>query len=175
MDLEREVRSLLADRCQKCHGPEKQKGGLRLDLRDAMRNAGDSGETAVVPGDADASELIRRVASSDELERMPPEGPPMSAEGVRLLRRWIDEGASWSGEAVDAAAGGPGEMVVTDDDRQHWSFRPLRAIEPPAVDARRAGDEPDRPVHPRGAARSAVSPWPRPPALASWSAASPST
>ena len=132
-DLEREVRSLLADRCQKCHGPEKQKGGLRLDLRDAMRDAGASGETAVVPGDADSSELIRRVASPDEFERMPPAGPPLSPEGVRLLKRWIDEGASWSGEAVVAGAGGPGEMVVTDEDRRHWSFRPLKAVEPPAV------------------------------------------
>ncbi len=132
-DLESEVRSLLADRCQKCHGPEKQKGGLRLDLRAAMRDAGDSGDKAIIPGNAEASELIRRVASSDELERMPPAGPPVSAEGVRLLKRWIDEGASWSGEAVEATPGAPGEMVVTDDDRQHWSFRPLRAIAPPVV------------------------------------------
>ena len=133
VDFEREVRSLLADHCQKCHGPEKQKGGLRLDLRDAMRDAGDSGEKAIVPGDAEASELIRRVASSDELERMPPSGPPMSAEGVRLLKRWIDEGAPWSGGESDARRAGPGEMVVTDGDRQHWSFRPLRAITPPTV------------------------------------------
>lgn len=133
VDLERAVRSLLADRCQKCHGPEKQKGGLRLDSRDAMRDAGDSGEKAIVPGDAAASELIRRVASSDELERMPPAGPALSTEGVRLLKRWIDEGASWSGEAVAAAPGGPREMVVTDDDRRHWSFRPLKAIVPPPV------------------------------------------
>jgi hypothetical protein len=56
--FEREVRPILTEHCFKCHGPEKKKGGLRLDERAAMIGGGDSGEPAVVPGKSGESPLI---------------------------------------------------------------------------------------------------------------------
>ena len=52
--FEKEVRPLLADRCFECHGPEKQKGGLRLDQKASILGAGDSEAVAVVPGNPGA-------------------------------------------------------------------------------------------------------------------------
>ena len=68
------VRPLLADRCYKCHGPEKQKGGLRLDSKASALKGGDSKEPSVVPGDSAKSRIIKLVSSKDPEERMPTEG-----------------------------------------------------------------------------------------------------
>ena len=69
--FEKSVRPLLADRCFKCHGPEKQWNGLRLDSRTALLRGGDSGP-AVVPGNPDDSPLLKMVTHSDPELRMPP-------------------------------------------------------------------------------------------------------
>src|SRR5690242_16332569 len=49
-DPDAEARSILAANCVKCHGPTKQKGGLRFDTRDGLLAKGDSGSPAVTPG-----------------------------------------------------------------------------------------------------------------------------
>jgi Protein of unknown function (DUF1553)/Protein of unknown function (DUF1549)/Planctomycete cytochrome C len=117
----------------KCHGPEKQKGGLRLDVKAAAFKGGDSEERGIVPGHADESRVIRAVTSTDDDERMPPRkggGEPLSAKQIALLRQWIDAGAEWP-ESGDAAKVVRSEMKVTDEDRQHWAFRPLAKVAPP--------------------------------------------
>jgi hypothetical protein len=68
---------------------------------------------AIVPEDADSSELLARVTAEDESLRMPPEGKPLSAQEVDVLRRWIDEGAEY---------------------RKHWAFVPPAQREPPAIE-----------------------------------------
>src|SRR5208282_5623324 len=55
--FERNVRPILATRCQGCHGPAKQKGGLRLDARAAVLAGGSTGP-AVVPGKPKESLLV---------------------------------------------------------------------------------------------------------------------
>src|SRR6266850_2195822 len=95
-DFSREVRPLLEEHCVKCHGPEKQKGGLRFDTKEGAFKKGESGETAVVPGHASESRLIKLVSSKDDTERMPSKGEPLSAGQIDLLKRWIDAGARWS-------------------------------------------------------------------------------
>jgi hypothetical protein len=72
VDFENHVRPLLIARCGDCHGPEEQKGGLRLDARHFAFKGGDSGE-AIVPRQSEESELVRRITSDDADERMPPE------------------------------------------------------------------------------------------------------
>src|SRR5271163_4519692 len=52
--FEAKVRPLLTDNCLECHGADKHKGGLRLDVRDAMLKGGETGP-AVVPGKPEAS------------------------------------------------------------------------------------------------------------------------
>jgi uncharacterized membrane protein len=88
---------ILESRCFECHGPEKQKSGLRLDKRWAALTGGESGKPAVVPGDAFASALIRAITLPGEDRRaMPPSGKIRLAPAeVVLLIDWINQGAAW--------------------------------------------------------------------------------
>jgi hypothetical protein len=130
VDFARDVRPILERACWKCHGPEKQKGGLRFDLRTVALGLGDSGARAIAPGKADQSELLRRVEADDVEERMPPKSDPISRAETRILRAWIDQGADWP-ETAAAATEGQKAMVVTAEDRRHWSYRPLSNVVPP--------------------------------------------
>src|SRR5690242_2815826 len=103
-DAGAEARSILTASCVKCHGPTKQKGGLRFDSRDGLLGKGDSGSPAVTPGKPTASEMIRRVTSTEAGVRMPPGGARLSAAQVAALRKWIEAGAAWSGEGTGPAA-----------------------------------------------------------------------
>ena len=67
--FEQEVRPLLVEKCYACHGAEKQKGGLRLDSREAILKGGESGP-AVVPGKPEESLLVE--AMNYEGLEMPP-------------------------------------------------------------------------------------------------------
>src|SRR5262245_2094131 len=142
IDFDRDVRPLLAGHCVKCHGPEKQQGGVRLDQRATQLRPADSGSRPVVPGRPADSEMIRRLEASDASERMPPDADPLKGEQIAILRAWIEQGAVMP-EAVMPKGGAPGaaaqssesrrEMVVTDDDRRHWSYLPLSEVPLPAV------------------------------------------
>ncbi len=88
------VLPILRDECFRCHG-EKEKGGLRLNSRAAALKAGESAKPAVVPGDLAASELIRRLRSKDESERMPPKGEGLRPEQIAALESWVKNGALW--------------------------------------------------------------------------------
>src|SRR5687768_10099213 len=71
ISFKRDVQPLLEARCNTCHGPQSQKNGLRLDLRQDALEGGDTGP-AIAPGKSAESELIRRVLSSDPAKKMPP-------------------------------------------------------------------------------------------------------
>jgi len=135
-DFSREVRPLLEQHCVKCHGPEKQKGGLRFDTKEGAFKVGESGEKAIVPGHANQSPLIKLVSSKDGAERMPPKGDPLSSEQIERLKRWIDAGAEWPEAVASAGAVARPEMVVTEEDRKHWSYLPLTNPAPPSVESK---------------------------------------
>ncbi len=118
VDFDADIAPLLKDRCLACHGAEKQRGGLRLDDKKAALAGGDSG-VAIRPKQSGASPLLARVASQDPADRMPPKGPPLTAEQIAKLTAWIDQGAGWP------------ERFKADD--KHWAFEPIRRIAPPAV------------------------------------------
>jgi hypothetical protein len=88
------VLPILREECFRCHG-EKQKGGLKLDSRDAAIAGGESKLPAIVPGKASASEMIARLRHADEEERMPPNGDPLKPWQIAALAAWIDAGARW--------------------------------------------------------------------------------
>lgn len=132
VDFARDVQPILEKRCWKCHGPEKQQGSLRFDRRDGAIRAGDSGMMAISPGRVSESELIRRVEATNADERMPPKSDPLTADQLRILREWIEKGAIWP-ESTKVTSTSRSEMVVSDEDRQHWSYRPLHGVELPAV------------------------------------------
>ena len=109
----RDIRPILSDRCFLCHGPDraKQQAGLRLDIR-AEAVAPRRNGAAIVPGNAEASELWRRINDHDPHRVMPtPESGkrPLTDAEKNLLRRWIDEGAPYEDHWAFAA---PKESAV---------------------------------------------------------------
>jgi hypothetical protein len=100
IDYNRDVRPILSKHCFACHGQDEgqRKKGLRLDRRDAATRPLDDGNTAIVPGDPDGSELVFRVTEMDETVRMPPPkaGEPLSPPEIETLRRWVEQGATYS-------------------------------------------------------------------------------
>lgn len=99
VDFNRDIRPILSDTCFRCHGPSEKdrKADLRFDREEsAKQDLG--GYAAIVPGKPGESELIARVTSQDEDERMPPadSGKTLSESQIGLLRRWIDQGARWA-------------------------------------------------------------------------------
>src|SRR5204862_1237009 len=91
----RDVRPILSQHCFKCHSTDQQKGGLRLDGSERATAELKSGHKAIVPGKAEASELMRRVTSTDEDEVMPQKGARLSEAQVATLREWISAGARY--------------------------------------------------------------------------------
>src|SRR5438105_679152 len=98
LEFNRDVRSILADKCFKCHGPDgnARKASLRLDHRDDALAPHDNGRP-IVPGKPDESEFVRRIESTDEDEQMPPRKSnlQLSKAEAAVLRRWIAEGAEY--------------------------------------------------------------------------------
>jgi hypothetical protein len=134
VDFDKQVRPLLTRTCFRCHGDEKQRGSLRLDQRATALQGGDSGKPAIKPRDPAGSVLIQRITATDLKVCMPPKDDPrLTPAEIALLERWIAEGANWPAGETAPALPGKKEMVVTDADRQHWAFRPLRPGQPPAV------------------------------------------
>ena len=94
LHFKEDVFPLLARTCFECHGPDKQKGGLRLDLKSAV--FADREFPTVVSGDPEESELILRVTlGDDDDDRMPPEGERLTEDQIASLSKWIEEGAFW--------------------------------------------------------------------------------
>jgi mono/diheme cytochrome c family protein len=93
VDFATEVRPLLMTRCVSCHGPDKQEGGLRLDSADAARQGGDTGP-AIVPGDLDASLLVKAIRFDDPEFQMPPKDRLADSQ-IATLTRWVGQGATW--------------------------------------------------------------------------------
>jgi mono/diheme cytochrome c family protein len=143
-DVDAEARSILTANCLKCHGPAKQKGGLRFDSREGALAKGESGETAIVPGRPAASELIRRVSVRDAAVRMPPGDTSLTVSQIETLRKWIEAGAAWPRAGTGAVTTGRSELTVSDEDRRHWAFQPLRKVDLPAAPAGRVRTPIDR-------------------------------
>lgn len=120
-DFDREIRPIFKEHCISCHGQVKQKSGLRLDAGALVKKGGKSGEV-VVPGKSGESELIRRVTSDVDDERMPPEGKRLTPAEVGLLKRWIDAGAKH-----------PKDEVIAKSPAEHWAFQVLRSPAVPTV------------------------------------------
>ena len=121
VDFVRDVQPIFREHCYQCHGEEKQKGELRLDVKAAAMKGGESHAPNIVPGQSAQSPLVQFVAGEDKDMIMPPKGERLSAEQVATLRRWVDEGAVWPESA---------DTVKLVDRRDWWSFKPLPAPTP---------------------------------------------
>ncbi|MBM83595.1 MAG: hypothetical protein CMJ78_23805 [Planctomycetaceae bacterium] len=118
VDFNRDIRSILSNKCFQCHGPDvnERQAGLRLDELKGATVELDSGAVAVVPGKPGESELITRITSDDPDLRMPPSdsGKQLSADEKRLLTEWVKQGAKFA---------------------KHWSYIVPARPEPPKVSA----------------------------------------
>jgi cytochrome c553 len=123
--FEKSVRPVLATQCFDCHGPVKQKGGLRLDSRAAILTGGDSGP-ALVPGKPEDSLLVRAIGYGDS-PRMPPKHKLHDSE-IAALIKWIKQGAPWPEHDPSKVRLTPStpSRAITEKDRQFWSFRPVQ-------------------------------------------------
>jgi hypothetical protein len=93
-----DIAPILIDNCLACHGPKKAEGGYRVDTYHELLKAGDSGEVPIATAPDQASELLRRIVSDDDSERMPAESEPLTPEQVQLVRQWIAAGGTFDGE-----------------------------------------------------------------------------
>ncbi|HSQ56246.1 MAG TPA: DUF1549 domain-containing protein, partial [Gemmata sp.] len=113
VDFARDVKPIFAKHCAKCHGPDKQRGGLRLDRRtDALRGS-DHG-AVIVPGKPGESRLLKILSDDNPEVRMPPKGDPLSVSEIATIQMWIEQGAKG---ADDAPAANPADW---------WSFKPIK-------------------------------------------------
>ncbi|MCC6794921.1 MAG: PSD1 domain-containing protein [Candidatus Hydrogenedentes bacterium] len=125
IDFAKDVKPIFAERCYSCHGPEKQKNGLRLDARDAAFGGGDSGKV-ISAGDPDGSLLIKLVTGGDEKRIMPPQGDRLTDAQIAILKAWVQQGAVWPDDHA-------GDAVINID---HWAFKaPQRPATPAVNDA----------------------------------------
>lgn len=119
VDFNRDVRPILSSKCLLCHGPDEEarKAGLRLDQRAGALAELTSGNAAVVPGESGTSELIARITTDNEDQRMPPAdtGEKLSAKQIDILNRWVNQGAEYSKHWAYIAPQQPVPPDVTTD------------------------------------------------------------
>jgi hypothetical protein len=130
--FETKIRPVLVRQCYSCHSAEGDKpgGGLLVDSRTGLRRGGDRG-AAIVPGDPDASLLIRAIRYTDTRLKMPPakDGGKLPANVVADFERWVKMGAP---DARTEQAAAP-RAADTEKAKQHWSFQPPRKTAAPTV------------------------------------------
>ncbi|HEY1603065.1 MAG TPA: c-type cytochrome domain-containing protein [Pirellulales bacterium] len=91
----RDIRPLLQDRCQGCHQPAKQLGGLVMTSYERIKKGGESGAPGVVAGKPEESELLSQILpQGDKPPAMPKGAAPLKPDQVELIKRWIAEGAA---------------------------------------------------------------------------------
>lgn len=127
--FESRIRPVLASSCYDCHGPEKQKGGLRVDWRDGLLKGGDSGP-AIIPGNPDGSLLIKAISGQHPELRMPKNADPLPALAIENLRSWIRDGAPdpRSQPSTNSSSDWSAAFALR---RQWWCWQPLKNPSPP--------------------------------------------
>lgn len=112
VDYNTQIKPLLNKNCIACHGGVKKASGFSLLFKHEALAPAKSGKPAIIPGDADGSEMIRRLTLTDLDERMPLDHPPLKADEIETLRKWIDQGAEWG---------------------DHWAYQPVEKPDLPKV------------------------------------------
>ena len=126
IDFNRDIRPVISRNCLTCHGPDEheRKAGLRLDDRDSATKARD-GQQTIVPGDAEASLLIRRIRSTDPEDLMPPpkSHKQLTTDEIGLLETWITQGAPYADHwaFIPPNKANIGESAVY----HHWAKNPI--------------------------------------------------
>lgn len=128
VDFSADVKPIINKQCISCHGGVKAKAGFSLLFREDALAPTESGKPAIIPGNADESEMIRRITHKDPEERMPYRHEPLSKEEIRTLKRWIDQGAEWG---------------------DHWAYLPVEKTSIPSVNNEWVKNDIDRFIYER--------------------------
>ena len=126
VDFARDIQPLFAAKCFSCHGAEKQKGGLRLDLKAGALEGGDNGKV-FIPGKSAESKLVHALAGLGESGIMPPKEQPLTPAEIGKVRAWIDAGASWPDD---------GKVAVKKSD--HWAYQQVKRPALPPIGSRQS-------------------------------------
>jgi cytochrome c553 len=154
--FEAKIRPLLVNSCFECH-TDDEKGGLRLDSRSSLLKGGDSGP-AIVPGNPDASLLMKAVRHAEGVSKMPRRAPKLADLQIAALAEWITMGAPWPAPAgagsngstsaaapPPAAAPASAERPIDPQLKAFWSFQPIhKPAVPQPKDAAWAKNDIDR-------------------------------
>ena len=124
VEFVKQIRPILEQKCFKCHGPEKQKSGLRLDAKKAALQGGDDGPVFVAGKPAE-SEIIKRIVGHDPDEIMPPKGDPLTAGQIGLFVAWIEQGAAWPDDGIEVRT-----------KTKHWAFQAPKRPDVPKISER---------------------------------------
>ena len=124
VDFEKDVAPIFSSHCIDCHGPQEQESRFRLDRLASILAGGNSGEPAVVPGNAQASFLLKLVRHEVPDMEMPPDGLLTKGE-IGKIEQWIIEGAK------TPATYGPAKARV---ELSHWAFQPIAATNGQTID-----------------------------------------
>ncbi|MCG2587259.1 DUF1553 domain-containing protein [Rhodohalobacter sulfatireducens] len=114
VDYNKDIKPILNNQCIACHGGVKRSSGFSLLFQEEAYSPNESGKPAIVPGNPEESEMIRRINHPNPEERMPPEGEPLSADKIELLTQWIEQGAKWG---------------------EHWAYQKPQPVSPPQVNS----------------------------------------
>jgi hypothetical protein len=131
--FEKRVRPVLADRCFRCHSrqSEKLKGGLMLDSREGVLKGGEGGPI-LSPGEPEKGRLILALRYENPDLQMPPQGKLKGAE-IEAITAWVRMGAPWPGGATAPAVNFASGFDLERRRREHWSWQPIHAVQPPRV------------------------------------------
>jgi mono/diheme cytochrome c family protein len=110
IDFNTQVKPIFNKKCIICHGGVRRKANFSLLFRSEALAKAESGKFAIVPGEPDKSEMIRRLSLKDPEERMPYKHEALSQAEIDILKKWIKEGAQWG---------------------DHWAYVPVKDVDVP--------------------------------------------
>jgi len=124
VDFGREVRPILAENCFRAMGRTSRRGSCGWICRRSRPSRPNRCETAIVPKQPDKSELVRRITSADEDEKMPPKDSrkSLTAGQIESLKKWIAQGAAYEGHWAFTAPVRPALPAVVDE---KWVLNPI--------------------------------------------------
>jgi hypothetical protein len=128
--FQQKVEPILAAKCWKCHGPEKNRGGLRLDHRTFVLRGGDLGPAVEL--DAPEESQLLRAISYEDLE-MPPDGR-LPEDQIAVLTEWVARGLPWTpGDPPAADDSADDSEAAATSAEPHWAYQPIQRTAPPDV------------------------------------------
>jgi mono/diheme cytochrome c family protein len=125
------VRAILIDNCLKCHGGAKTQKGFDISTRESFLKGGDNGPVVELWNSKDSR--LFDLISHKEMPYMPSKEDKLSDDKIAKIAAWIDLGAPYDRPLIDKKGIVKKPLVVTDEDRQFWSFAPLKRPAVPEV------------------------------------------